>query len=104
MERFDPLDALFLETSGWLGIEQATRQFRDYLRALVGPQGYRISCRMGPGYSYKIGDREVSWPLEDQQSLFKVFDGIDLPIRLLESCAMQPKLSRSAIFGLVPNG
>jgi hypothetical protein len=104
MERFDPLDALFLETSGWLGIEQATRQFRDFLRALVGLQGYRISCRMGPGYSYKIEAREVSWPLEDQQQLFKVFDGIDLPIRLLESCAMQPKLSRSSIFGLVPGG
>ena len=102
MDRFEPLEALFLETCGWLGVEQTAKQFGDFLRGLVHPNGLRVCCRMAPGYSYRIGEREVRWPLEDQRQVFDAFSGIDLPVRLLESCAMLPKMSRSGIYGLAP--
>ncbi|MDG2205608.1 MAG: hypothetical protein P8M79_10190 [Alphaproteobacteria bacterium] len=100
-DEFEPLEALFLETAGWLGIESATKSFVNHLSELVGPEGLRPTQRMGPGYSYKVdGDLEM-WSLEDQRQLFEVFDGVDLPVRLLESCAMLPKMSRSGLYGLV---
>lgn len=102
-DRFEPLEALFLETCGWLGIELATKQFRDFLRTLVQPNGYRLSSRMGPGYSYRIGADDIRWPLEDQKGIFEAFSGTGIPVRLLDSCAMLPKMSRSSIFGLLPS-
>lgn len=102
MDRFEPLEALLMETAGWLGIEQTSKQFGDFLRATARRQGLCVSCRMGPGYSYRIGEREVRWSLEDQRQIFAVFADADLPVRLLESCAMLPKMSRSSIYGLAP--
>ena len=101
MDEFEPLEALFLETAGWLGIEWATRSFVNHLSELVGPEGLRPGQRMGPGYSYKVDAGLEMWSLEDQRQLFEVFDGVDLPVRLLESCAMLPKMSRSGLYGLV---
>lgn len=102
MEDFDPLRALFLETAGWLGVEWTTRQFSARLHETAHARGFRVSHRMGPGYSYKIDGRETSWRLEEQKQLFEVFSGVDLPITLLESCAMMPKMSRSGLYGLAP--
>ncbi len=73
-----------------------------YLGDLIKPEGLRLTRRMGPGYSYKINGDETMWSLEQQHQLFEVFDGEDLPVRLLESCAMMPKMSRSGLYGLVP--
>lgn len=101
-DAFEPLEALFLETAGWLGIEWTTRMFSVYLGDLIKPEGLRLTRRMGPGYSYKINGDETMWSLEQQHQLFEVFDGEDLPVRLLESCAMMPKMSRSGLYGLVP--
>lgn len=100
--RFEPLEALFLETAGWLGVEHTAKRFGDFLRALVQPKGLSISCRMGPGYSYRIDGRDIPWPLEEQKKIFEAFAGIDLPVRLLDSCAMLPKMSRSGLYGLAP--
>ena len=100
-DEFEPLEALFLETAGWLGIELATRSFVSHLSDLVEPEGLRPTQRMGPGYSYKVDGGLEMWSLEDQRQLFEVFDGVDLPVRLLESCAMLPKMSRSGLYGLV---
>ena len=100
-DQFEPLEALFLETAGWLGIESATRSFVSHLSELVEPEGLRPTQRMGPGYSYKVDGGLEMWSLEDQRQLFEVFDGVDLPVRLLESCAMLPKMSRSGLYGLV---
>ena len=61
-----------------------------------------MSIRMGPGYTYRHGDVEVGWPLEEQKTLFEVFDGIDLPVHVMDSCAMTPKMSRTGIYGLSP--
>ncbi len=97
---FEPLEALFLETAGWLGIEWTTRKFVSFLSQLVAPNGHRVTRRMGPGYSYKVdGDPEM-WSLEEQRQLFDVFGNVVLPVRLLESCAMLPKMSRSGLYGL----
>ncbi len=91
----DMLGALFLETAGWLGVEKATREFSRHLKAQAAKRGLRLSRRMGPGY----GD----WPLEEQAGLFDLFAGDSLPVRLLDSCAMIPKMSRSGLYGLLPS-
>jgi len=100
-DEFEPLEALFLETAGWLGIEWTTRAFVSFLGKQVEVEGLRLTRRMGPGYSYKVdGDPEM-WSLEEQRQLFDVFADADLSVRLLESCAMLPKMSRSGLYGLV---
>ena len=102
MEEFDPLRALFLETAGWLGIETTTKLFAAALAERVRADGYRVTQRLGPGYSYKVNGEDTRWLLEEQQQLFRAFDDVDLPVRLLESCAMLPKMSRSGLYGLAP--
>lgn len=97
------LSALFLETAGWLGIEAATKQFSIYLRSLAKKQEYRLSQRLGPGYSYKLNGRSVIWPLEQQRTIFELFNNHMMDIELLESCVMLPKISRSGIFGYLPD-
>lgn len=86
------LDALFLETAGWLGIEAATKSFAAHLRDWAQAHGYALRSRLAPGYG--------SWPLADQKPLLSLFDGLAVPVRLLESCAMTPKMSRSGLYGL----
>ena len=97
------LDMLFLETAAWLGVEEITKAFIVHLRARAAEDGLRLSRRMGPGYSYKTDDGNADWPLEEQQALFSLFGETTLPVRLLESCAMLPKMSRSGLVGLIPS-
>jgi hypothetical protein len=96
------LNALFLETAGWLGIEAATKQFSIRLKKLARETNFRLSPRLGPGYSYKLDGRSVVWPLEQQKTIFDLFAGNVIDIELLESCVMLPKISRSGLFGLLP--
>lgn len=96
------LDMLFLETAAWLGIEAITKTFIAHLRQRVAGDGLRLTRRMGPGYDYKIDGGTAEWPLQEQQALFALFGDTRLPVRLLESCAMLPKMSRSGLVGLVP--
>lgn len=86
------LEVLFLESAGWLGIEAATKSFANYLRDWAPPHGYALGARLAPGYG--------SWPLTDQKPLLSLFDPFSLSVRLLESCAMVPKMSRSGLYGL----
>lgn len=88
------LEALFLETAGWLAIEDAVRQFRRHIRGRIRSKGQRLSPRLGPGY--------VDWPLTEQPQLFSVFQGASLPVELSEYCVMTPKKSLSGLFGLIP--
>lgn len=99
---FEPLDALFLETAGWLGIEAATKAFVKDLQERTRGEGLRVTRRLGPGYQYKVGGKAVNWPLEQQKKLFSLFDAEKLPVTLMDSCAMLPKMSRSGIYGLAP--
>ena len=98
----DLLEALLLETAGWLAIEDATRQFKAHLRETSLARHHRITSRMGPGYSYKIAGQMHMWPLEEQAELFALFGGVKLPVTLMHSCAMTPKMSRSGIYGVAP--
>ncbi len=103
-DNFVPLDALFLETAGWLSIESATRTFaRQMKRELIKHQ-FGVSLRMGPGYDYSIPGRDdrARWKLEEQRTLFDLFGNTELPVSLMASCAMIPKMSRSGVFGLRP--
>ncbi|MFO0974729.1 MAG: hypothetical protein U1A27_15005 [Phycisphaerae bacterium] len=102
----NPLEGLFLETAGWLAVERLTRELAAHLRAEAGADGRVIGHRMGPGYSYAVGDRaagrRVFWPLDQQHDLFRIFDGAKLPVALLDSAAMQPRMSRSGLFAVLP--
>jgi hypothetical protein len=96
------LDAVFLETAGCVAIEEATRLFTQQARKAALFDGFDLTRRLAPGYVFRVGDRKVDWPLEEQRAFFKIFDGIKLPVELLESCAMMPKMSRTGFFGLRP--
>ncbi|MBL10589.1 MAG: hypothetical protein CL402_08785 [Acidiferrobacteraceae bacterium] len=90
----DLLEAVFLETACWLGIERATRCFADEVRATAEINNCRITRRLAPGYK--------DWALTDQKHLFALFEGTDMEITLLDGDCMQPKMSRSGIYGIAP--
>jgi len=96
------LEQLFLETAGWLGVEAVNKQFVRYLREEAGAQGWRITRRMGPGYTFKKDGRYCMWTLADQSALFGLFDDVKLPVSVLDSGAMLPRMSRTGLYGLVP--
>lgn len=102
VEGGDLLEGVLLETAAWLAIEDATRQFKSHLRAESLRRDHRITSRLGPGYSYKVGDEMCMWALEEQRALFSLFGEAALPVSLMSSCAMQPKMSRSGMFGIAP--
>jgi hypothetical protein len=88
------VDALFLEMAGWLAVEQATKALALHVAEQVRDERLGPTRRLGPGYA--------DWPLEEQAGLFGLFEGAPLPVRLMESCAMIPKKSRSGLYGLRP--
>ena len=88
------VEALFMEMAGWIAVERVTKNFAGHLASLVRGENLAPTRRLGPGY--------VDWPLEEQAALFALLDGAPLPVRLLDSCAMIPKKSRSGLYGLRP--
>jgi hypothetical protein len=94
------LEAVFLETAGWVAIEEATRIFTQHFRKAAFADGLDLSRRLAPGYVFRVGDRKVDWRLEEQKEFFAIFKSVSLPVTLLESCAMMPKMSRTGFFGL----
>ncbi len=96
------LEQLFLDTAGWLGVEAVNRQFATHIKQQVFEQGYRLTRRMAPGYTFKKDGQDCYWALEDQKPLFALFDDTELPVSMLESCAMLPRMSRTGLYGLVP--
>ncbi len=88
------VDALFLEMAGWLAVEQATKALAMQVSSQVRGEHLGLTRRLGPGY--------VDWPLDEQAGLFALLADVTLPVRLLESCAMLPKKSRSGLYGLRP--
>ena len=97
------LEMLFLETAGWLAVEEITKAFAMHLRTAAREKGMKITRRMGPGYSYTSRQGEAMWPLEEQRHLFALLDDGNLPVDMLESCAMKPKMSRSGLIGMAPD-
>ncbi len=88
------VEALFMEMAGWVAVERVTKNFAGHLGSLVRGENLAPTRRLGPGY--------VDWPLEEQAALFTLLDGAPLPVRLLDSCAMVPRKSRSGLYGLRP--
>ena len=94
-EREDMLEALFLESVSWLAIEHATRSFVSVLRNDSKSKGFSITSRLAPGYG--------KWSLSGQEDIFSLFPKKDIPIRLTSAFCMQPKMSRSGIYGIRSN-
>ena len=96
------LEMVLMDAAGWMAIEEATQAFTRHIGGKAQADGMQTTRRLAPGYAFRIGDAKVEWKLEDQEQLFTLFAGVDLPVRLLESCAMLPRMSRSGLFGLRP--
>ncbi len=113
MSSDEPVLALFLDAAGWMAVESVTRRFADALKRGALREGRRVTRRMGPGYRYPAGSSRghagagagAEWRLEEQAALFRALGaGPALPVELLDSSAMRPKMSRSGLFGLRPGG
>jgi len=88
------LEALLLDTAGWVAIDALAKTLRRDLSADAKALGFRLTHRMAPGYA--------DWGLEQQQVLFSTFGQEALPVRLTEACVMLPQKSISGIYGLIP--
>ena len=88
------LEALLLDTAGWVAIDALAKALRRDLSADAKAQGFRLTHRMAPGYA--------DWGLEQQRVLFSAFGQEALPVRLTEACVMLPQKSISGIYGLIP--
>jgi hypothetical protein len=100
MRMSQPVEALFLDTAGWLCIEAMTRQLVSALKDALIDRPLQLSRRMGPGYEYLVKGESCEWPLMQQRELFALFSEHELPVTLLDSGGMQPKMARSGLFGL----
>ena len=98
----EPLANLFLETAARLCLELVIRQARIKLTEFARSNELVPGRRMAPGYSYKekITNNRIMWDLSEQANLFKMFRGFEIPVKLMESSTMVPRMSRSGIFGL----
>ena len=98
----EPLASLFLETASRLCLEQVLRVVRSKLIKYALSNEMSLGNRLAPGYSYKLrkSNKKVMWRLEEQRKLFDTFQDFDLPVELMESFTIFPRMSRSGIFGL----
>ena len=78
------------------------KKARIYLTEFAVLNGMKLGKRMAPGYSYKIKktNSRIIWNLNEQTKLFKMFKDFEISVKLLESSAMIPRMSRSGIFGI----
>lgn len=95
MNAGEVVEALFVETAAWLAVEQATRAFVISLRASLAQRGLAPTRRLAPGYS--------DWSLAEQQLLLSFLGSSNrgMPVEVLASGAMMPKMSRSGLYGLM---
>jgi hypothetical protein len=96
----DLLQAVFLDAAGWIAIEEVTRLYSETLALQARTRGLELTRRLAPGYGFRFEGRKVDWPLDEQKTLFGLFAGTTLPVELLDSAAMVPKMSRTGLYGL----
>lgn len=94
------LEAVLLEAAGWMAIEQATKSLVRHLRSLNEARGLVLTRRMAPGYQFRVNGQEFEWPLLEHAAFFKCFGSLEMPVRVLESGGMVPKMSRTGLYGL----
>jgi len=104
LEADDLLGVLFLDNAGWLAIEASSKKFVQHLKSTVRPPHHHLTRRLGPGYSYRSNKVVSQWALTEQAALFELFKDRSIPVTLLDSCAMLPRMSRSGIYGLQAPG
>ncbi len=100
MDDSQPVNALFLNTAGWLCVEMLTRQLANTIKSAALDEDLQLTRRMGPGYSYRVNGISCSWELLQQRELFALLGAPRLAVSLLDSGGMQPQMSRSGLFGL----
>ena len=88
------LEALLLDTAGWVAMDALTKMVRGRLSAEARDRGMQLTHRMAPGYA--------DWGLEEQRALFSAFGEDTLPVQLTEACVMLPQKSISGIYGFIP--
>jgi len=96
------LAGVLMESAGWLAVEAITKQWTVLLRDSARDNQLKLTRRMSPGYQYLVGKTPCEWELDQQHDLFRVFGETPIPVSLLESSAMLPKMSRSGLIGLRP--
>lgn len=89
------LEALLLDTAGWVAMDALAKMVRGSLSAEARHRGRRLTHRIAPGYA--------DWGLEEQRALFSAFGEDTLPVQLTEACVMLPRKSISGIYGLIPD-
>lgn len=99
---FQPLQAVFLGTFGWLMIEAVTRSLMQHLKCEQAKNRQGLTLRMGPGYRYRMpgASEKVSWDLTEQKTLHNLFAGTGLPVEITEGLSMKPTMSRSGLAGI----
>jgi hypothetical protein len=90
------LEGHLLDTAGWALIEVAARALRRALRDALGPAGWHVTHRLGPGHA--------DWPLAEQPGLLTLLGPAPLPVRLSPHGVLVPFKSVSGLFGLRPAG
>lgn len=90
------LEAVLLDTAGWAAIEGGVRALRAHLIERWRATGRAVTHRLAPGY--------LDWPLPEQQTLFRCFEGANDLVQLTESGVMVPLKSISGVYGLYPPG
>jgi len=98
----EPLASLFMETASRLCLELVMRDARIQLTQFAVMNDMKLGSRMAPGNSYKVksANHRIMWDLDQQVELFNTFQHFEIPVELLESCTMLPRMSRSGIYGL----
>ncbi|MBI2460649.1 MAG: hypothetical protein HYV61_03900 [Candidatus Rokubacteria bacterium] len=90
------LEAVLLDTAGWVAIEGGVRALRAHLRECWRAAGRGVTHRLAPGY--------LDWPLAEQALLFRRFGGANDLVRLTGSGVMVPLKSISGLYGVFPLG
>jgi hypothetical protein len=88
------LEALLLDTAGWVAVDALARTLRAQLSVEAKAEGMRLTHRMAPGFP--IGGWRSSASCS-RRSARSVADP------LTEACVMLPRKSISGIYGLIPS-
>ena len=112
LAKYEVLQAMFLETAGWLAIEAATRQFGIHLRRKLRPEGLGLSPRMGPRLFLQVWRQQGNVGPERPAPSVPAVRGLPAPdhadgelrhvsqaftLRHLPDCCRKPEWAQKAI-------
>lgn len=88
--------AMIYDAIGNAALSELNRQFRQHLIEMCGRKGKGLTCQISPG--------DKGWPLEEQQTVFKLIDPSLIGVELNEYNVMTPLKSLSMVYGVLKNG